>query len=77
MSMSHRLLVCASVVSLAMIVGAPAFAVPLTQAVPPDAQTAAKCKAASFKRHPAGQMATTMRDMQIQRCIKNKGAFID
>ena len=77
MSISHRLLVYASVASFALITGAPARAVPLTQPLSPDAQIAAKCKAASFKRHPAGQMATTMRDMQIQRCIKNKGTFID
>jgi hypothetical protein len=37
---------------------------------------AAKCKAASYARQPAGQMATTMRTMQIERCIKNNG-FID
>ena len=74
---SHRLLVCVSVVSFAMVAGAPARAVPLTQPLSPDAQIAAKCKAASFKRHPAGQMASTMRDMQIQRCIKNKGTFLE
>ena len=81
MIISHRLLVCVSIVSIvagiAAVAGAPAHAVPLMQPLPPDAQIAAKCKAASFKRHPAGQMASTMRDMQIQRCIKNKGAFID
>jgi hypothetical protein len=33
----------------------------------------AQCKAASFARHPAGTMATTMRNMAITRCIKNKG----
>ncbi len=74
---SHRLLVCASVLGFAAIAAAPAGAVPLTQPLSPDAQIAAKCKAASFRRHPAGQMATTMRDMQIQRCIKNKGTFLD
>jgi len=42
-----------------------------------DAALAAKCKAASFARRPAGQMATTMRDMQIKRCIKNGGVLID
>ena len=42
-----------------------------------DATLAAKCKAASFARRPAGQMATTMRDMQIKRCIKNHGILID
>jgi hypothetical protein len=49
----------------------------LTQPLSPDAQVAAKCKAASFKLHPAGQMATTMRDMQIARCIKNNGTFLN
>ena len=77
MTISHRLLVCVSAVSFAMIAAAPARAVPLTQPLSPDAQIAAKCRAASFKRHLAGQMATTMREMQIQRCIKNKGTFID
>ena len=77
MTISHRLLVCVSVVSFAIIAGTTARAVPLTQPLSPDAQIAAKCKAASFKLHPAGQMATTMRDMQIQRCIKNKGTFLD
>jgi hypothetical protein len=73
----RRLLVCVAVLGFATVAGAPAGAVPLTEPLSPDAQIAAKCKAASFKRHPAGQMATTMRDMQIQRCIKNKGTFLD
>jgi hypothetical protein len=38
-----------------------------------EATLAAKCKAASYARRPAGQMATTMRELQIQRCIKNRG----
>jgi len=38
-----------------------------------EAQLAAKCKKASFARYPPGQMATTMRELQIERCIKNKG----
>jgi hypothetical protein len=42
-----------------------------------DAALAAKCKAASFARRPAGQMATTIRDMQIKRCIKNHGVLLD
>ena len=42
----------------------------------PEAVLAAKCKAASFARRPPGQMATTMREMQIKRCIKNNG-FLD
>ena len=77
MILLHRLLVCVSFASFAIVAGAPARAVPLTQPLSPDAQVAAKCKAASFKLHPAGQMASTMRDMQIARCIKNKGAFLN
>jgi hypothetical protein len=34
---------------------------------------AAKCKQASFARNPAGTMATTIRNLAIARCIKNKG----
>jgi len=41
----------------------------------PAAVLAAKCKAASFARRPAGTMATTMRDFEIKRCIKN--GFLD
>ena len=33
----------------------------------------AKCKAASFARNPPGTQATTIRNMAIARCIKNKG----
>lgn len=33
----------------------------------------AKCRALSFARRPPGQMATTMRNIEIERCIKNKG----
>jgi hypothetical protein len=35
----------------------------------------ARCKAVSFARHPAGQMATTMRDFEIKRCIKSGGVL--
>jgi hypothetical protein len=42
-----------------------------------DVALAAKCKAASFARRPAGRMATTMRDMQIKRCIKSGGVLLD
>ena len=41
-----------------------------------DMALAAKCKAASYARRPAGQMATTMRELQIKRCISNNG-FLD
>jgi hypothetical protein len=46
---------------------------PQAPSAPEDPVMAAKCKAASYARRPAGQMATTMRVMQIERCIKNKG----
>jgi hypothetical protein len=69
-SIPFRLLMCAFVLVAA---AASAHAVPLTTPLTPEAALAAKCKAASFARRPAGQMATTMRDLQIQRCIKNKG----
>ncbi len=56
---------------------APAHAVQLPPAPAlTDAQLAAKCKTASFARRPPGQMSTTMRELQIERCIKNKG-FLD
>lgn len=52
----------------------------LLAAPPAAAQTAAqkkiieeKCKALSFARRPAGTMATTMRDEEIKRCVKNGG----
>ena len=66
-------------VVFAFVVGAvvPARAVQLPPAPAlSEAQLAAKCKAASFARHPPGQMSTTMRELQIERCIKNKG-FLD
>jgi hypothetical protein len=73
MAMPFRLLVCVLVAGVV----APAHAVQLPPApAPNDAVLAAKCKAASYARRPPGQMATTMREMQIQRCIKNKG-FLD
>ena len=73
MTISLRLLVCVLVASVV----APAQAAPLPPAPAlSDAQLALRCKAASYARRPAGQMATTMRELQIQRCIKNKG-FLD
>jgi hypothetical protein len=33
----------------------------------------ARCKAASFARRGPGQMSTTLRNMEIDRCVKNKG----
>ena len=56
---------------------APAQAVQLPpQPALTDAQLAARCKAKSFARHPPGTMSNTMREMAIDRCVKNKG-FLD
>jgi hypothetical protein len=56
-----------------MLGGAMPAPQPQAPSAPDDPVMAAKCKAASYARRPAGQMATTMRAMQIERCIKNKG----
>jgi hypothetical protein len=69
MTMLPRLLVCVLVVGAA----APVHGAPVTQ----DTSLAVKCRAASFARRPPGQMAKTLRDMQIQRCIKNNGMLVD
>jgi hypothetical protein len=76
LKMSCRLTVCAFL--LATAAPAQAQMLPPKQPVPSpsDMALAAKCKAASYVRRPAGQMATTMRDLQIKRCISNKG-FLD
>ena len=80
MKMICLLLVSASVLGLTVPIRAAGVlggAIPAPQPQAPSAQDdpvlAAKCKAASYARRPAGQMATTMRVMQIERCIKNKG----
>ena len=73
MGISLRLLVCTVLASA--VASAGAVQLPPAPALT-EAQLAAKCKAASFARRPPGQMSTTMRDMQIQRCINNKG-FLD
>jgi hypothetical protein len=68
-----HLLVC-TVVASAVV---PALAVQLPPAPAlTEAQIAAKCKAASFARNPPGQVSKTMRELAIERCIKNKG-FLD
>jgi len=41
-----------------------------------DAQLTASCKAKSFARHRPGTMSNTMRELAIDRCVKNKG-FLD
>ena len=73
MRISAGLLACALLASAAL----PARAAQLPPASAlTDAQIAAKCKARWFARHPPGQTSTTMRQMAIDRCIKNKG-FLD
>jgi len=73
MSKAFRLAVCIA----ALCAGAPAYAVQLPpQPALSDAQLAARCKAKSFARHPPGTMSNTMREMAIDRCVKNKG-FLD
>ena len=83
MKMTCLSLVCACVLGFAAPVraaGTLGGAMPAPQPQPASAEAdpvmAAKCKAASYARRPAGQMATTMRSLQIERCIKNKG-FLD
>jgi hypothetical protein len=67
-----RLLLCALLAS-----AAPAHAVQLPPAPAlTEAQLTAKCKAASFARNPPGQLSKTMRELAIERCVKNKG-FLD
>jgi hypothetical protein len=69
----RRLLACAILLAAG---GAAAQVRPAAAPLSPDAVLAAKCKAASYARRPAGEMATTMRELQIKRCIKNNG-FLD
>jgi hypothetical protein len=73
MRIAVRLLLCALLPSAAMTVHA--VQLPPAPALT-EAQIAAKCKAASFARNPPGQLSKTMREMAIERCIKNKG-FLD
>jgi len=61
--------------------GAPLFAALMTPQMPVMDKSAdadmrlygAKCKAASFARRGPGLMSTTMRSLEIDRCVKNKG----
>jgi hypothetical protein len=83
MKMTCLLLVCACVFGLAAplraagtLGGPPPAPQPQAGSAESDPVMAAQCKAASYARRPAGQMSTTMRVMQIERCIKNKG-FLD
>ena len=72
MRIAVRLLLCAVLASAAL----PAQAAQPSAPALTEAQIAAKCKAASFARNPPGQLSTTMRELAIERCIKNKG-FLD
>ncbi len=60
--------------ALVPVRGAPPIPVPRGPS-PSEMAVTAKCKAASFARHPAGQMASTMRDFEIKRCIKSGGVL--
>ena len=73
MSKAFRL----AIFAVAVCVVAPAHAVQLPpQPALSDAQLTARCKAKSFARHPPGAMSNTMRELAIERCVKNKG-FLD
>jgi len=73
MRISLRLLACALVASA--VVPARAVQLPPKPALT-DAQLTASCKAKSFARHRPGTMSNTMRELAIDRCVKNKG-FLD
>jgi hypothetical protein len=73
MNIPVRLLACALVASAVV----PARAVqPTPQPALTDAQLTARCKAKSFARNPPGTLSNTMRELAIDRCVKNKG-FLD
>jgi hypothetical protein len=74
MMLSRRLLVCTLFV--AAFAAARAAPIPVPKG-PTPAQLAlqAKCRAASFARRPAGQMAPTMRDYEIKLCMKSGGVL--
>lgn len=75
MTSSRRLIVCTLIAaSMAAAYAAPPMQVPKGPTAA-EISLQAKCKAASFARHPAGQMATTMRDFEIKRCMKAGGVL--
>ena len=75
MTLSRRLLVCTLIAgSIAAARAAPPIPVPKGPS-PAEIALEAKCKAASFARRPAGQMATTMREFEIKRCVKASGVL--
>jgi hypothetical protein len=76
MTPSHRLIACTLIVGSIAAAAHAASPMPVPRGPSPnEVAIAAKCKAASFARHPAGRMATTMRDFEIKRCIKNGGVL--
>ena len=75
MTTSRRFLICMLIlVASTAVRAAPPIPVPQAPSAT-EVAIAAKCKAASFARRPAGQMATTMRDFEIKRCIKAGGVL--
>ena len=73
MSKAFRLAVCA----VTLCAGAPAQAAQLPpQPALTDAQLTARCTAKWFARHPPGASSKAMRELAIERCVKNKG-FLD
>jgi hypothetical protein len=72
-----RIAFCLAACAVAACVVAPARAVQLPpQPALTEAQLTARCKAKSFARYPPGATSNTMRELAIQRCVKNKG-FLD
>jgi hypothetical protein len=75
MMLSLRLLACTLIAAaIAAASAAPPMAVPKGPS-PAEIALQAKCKAASFARRPAGQMAPTMRDYEIKLCMKSGGVL--
>jgi hypothetical protein len=75
MTLSFRLLAATLIAaSLAAAHAAPPIPVPKGP-TPAEIALQAKCKAASFARRPAGQMAPTMRDYEIKLCMKSGGVL--
>jgi hypothetical protein len=74
MTLSLRLL--AGTLIAASLAAAHAAPIPVPKGpTPAEVALQAKCKAASFARRPAGQMAPTMRDYEIKLCMKSGGVL--
>ena len=75
MMLSLRLL-AGTLIAACSVAAHAAPAIPVPKG-PSQAELAlqAKCKAASFARRPAGQMAPTMRDYEIKLCMKAGGVL--